>query len=68
MPEMVSFQRNAHDSSSNDLLKTLRDDLDFIDVTLVCDDGQKMGAHQVNTTKCSFYTNFRSEISILSKC
>ena len=58
MPEMVSFQKNAFQSSFNASFKPLRDDLDLIDVTLVCDDGQKMGAHQVRYPKNVYYSLF----------
>ena len=51
MPELVCFQRNDFQSSISASFKTLREDLDFIDVTLVCDDGQNVGAHQVKTPK-----------------
>ena len=58
MPEMVSFKKNAFQSSFNASFKPLRDDLDFIDVTLVCDDGQKMGAHQVRYPNNVYYSLF----------
>ena len=67
MPDMVSFQRNAFQSSVNASFKTLRDDLDFIDVTLVCDDGQKMGAHQVRTPNNVYYGLFKKCLLLKTK-
>ena len=54
---MICFQRNDFQSSFSASFKALRDDLDFIDVTLVCDDGQNVGAHQVKTLKHLFEQN-----------
>ena len=50
-PIMICFQRNDFQSSFSASFKALRDDLDFIDVTLVCDDGQNVSAHQVKSPK-----------------
>ena len=47
MSEKLCLQRNDFEENVNSAFVKLRDDKEFTDVTLVCEDGQQMEAHKV---------------------
>ena len=47
MSEKFLLQWNDFKANKDSAFGRLRDDKEFIDVTLVCDDGQQMEAHKV---------------------
>ena len=47
MPEKLCLQWNDFKENINSAFGRLREDKEFTDVTLACEDGQKLGAHKV---------------------
>ena len=47
MSEQLCLQWNDFKKNVNSAFKSLRNDREFTDVTLVCEDGQQMEAHKV---------------------
>ena len=47
MPEKLCFQLNDFQDHTTSAFANLRDEKDFVDVTLVCEDGQQVEAHKV---------------------
>ena len=47
MSEKLCLQWNDFKQNVNSAFRTLRNDKDFSDVTLACEDGQQMEAHKV---------------------
>ena len=47
MSEKLCLQWNDFKSNVNTAFASLRDDSDFADVTLACEDGQRVEAHNV---------------------
>lgn len=48
MTEKLCLQWNDYQENTKSALGNLRQDKDFNDVTLVCEDGQQVEAHKVN--------------------
>ena len=56
--EQVCLKWNDFKDNINTTFAALRDDLDLCDVTIVCEDGQQVGAHKIILAASSpFFTN-----------
>ena len=53
MSEKLCLQWNEFQENIKGAFGKLREDLDFKDVTLVCEDGQQVEAHKVVLASCS---------------
>ena len=47
MSKETCLQWNDFQNNARNAFRNLREDKDFADVTLVCDDGQQVAAHKV---------------------
>ena len=54
--EKLCLQWNGFRNNVSSTFKDLRDDKDFTDVTLACEDGQQVEAHKVILAASSFFS------------
>jgi len=63
--EKLCLQWNDFNDSVTSSFRNLRDDQDFTDVTLACEDGQQIEAHEVVLiASCPFFSKETSTIKL----
>jgi len=68
MSEKLCLKWTDFQENTNNAFGRLRDDSDFSDVTLVCEDGKEIEAHKVILAAAPSSRNFSEETNIHIQC